>query len=76
MLLDYHVGGQFGWSDMYYFKTIPDGVNWSPTVAIYGDMGNSNDVSMADLQSEAQMGTIDSILHIGFDKLQNLSIQL
>lgn len=51
---------------MFYFKTVPDGVDWSPTVAIYGDMGNWMGVSMPDLQSEAQLGTIDTILHIGW----------
>ena len=54
-----------GWSDLFTFHTIPSGVDWSPTVLVYGDMGNSNAQALASLQEAAQKNTIHSILHIG-----------
>ncbi|KOB79410.1 Purple acid phosphatase [Operophtera brumata] len=46
----YHVGSQYGWSEVYPFKTPPAGQDW---------------VSMAYLQEEAERGHFDVILHVG-----------
>ena len=51
---------------MFWFKTFPSITeSWSPSFAIYGDMGNKNAVSLPALQRETQAGTYDMILHIG-----------
>ena len=61
----YHVGGPTGWSDIYYFRAMQSGTQWSPRFALYGDMGNENAVALASLQELAQGGSIDAILHVG-----------
>ena len=76
MVLDYRTGSDCGWSDVFWFKTFPSGT-WSPRLAVYGDMGNINAVSLPRLQRETQSGMYDMILHIGdfaydmFDVSQN-----
>ena len=64
---DYRVGcNSCGWSDLFEFSTFPSyDENWSPTLALYGDMGNVNAVSLPTLQKEAQSGKYDLILHVG-----------
>ena len=64
MVLDYRTGSDCGWSDVFWFKTFPSGT-WSPRLAVYGDMGNINAVSLPRLQRETQSGMYDMILHIG-----------
>ncbi|XP_063894467.1 acid phosphatase type 7 isoform X1 [Helicoverpa armigera] len=61
----YHVGSIYGWSDQFWFKTVPAGDNWPVRAAIYGDMGNKNAHSLSYLQDEAQRGRFDLILHVG-----------
>ncbi|EDW82409.1 uncharacterized protein Dwil_GK25789 [Drosophila willistoni] len=62
----YHCGSSFGWSVLFQFRTSPTaGSDWSPTLAIYGDMGNENAQSLARLQQETQLGMYDAILHVG-----------
>lgn len=63
--LGYHCGSNSGWSSIYSFKTIPDGSDWSPQLAVFGDMGNYNAISLPALQLETQMGMYDAILHVG-----------
>ncbi len=64
-LKDYRVGSDCGWSDIFWFTTFPTSNDWSPRLAIYGDMGNVNAVSLPRLQRETQEGQYDMILHIG-----------
>ena len=45
--------------------TIKHGQDWSPMVAVYGDMGHENPQSLPRLQQEAQSRLYDCILHIG-----------
>ena len=55
-----------GWSDLFWFRTFPEvGSEWSPKLAIFGDMGNVNAVSLPYLQAESQSGMYDMILHVG-----------
>ncbi|XP_074645689.1 acid phosphatase type 7-like [Tubulanus polymorphus] len=62
----YHVGSiSKGWSPVFYFKAMESGVNWSPTFAVYGDMGNKNAQSLTRLQEETLKGNLDAILHVG-----------
>ncbi|XP_019768604.2 acid phosphatase type 7 [Dendroctonus ponderosae] len=62
---EYHCGGSDGWSDLFWFKTLPSGDDWSPHLVIYGDMGNDNAQSLTRLQEETQRGLYDAVLHIG-----------
>ena len=45
--------------------TLNAGTNWSPRLAIYGDMGSTNAQSLSRLINEATSGNFDAILHIG-----------
>ena len=68
-MLDYRVGCNITLSDLYLFRSFPiyspSLDNWSPHIAIYGDMGNSNAQSLPRLQRETQEGMYDMILHVG-----------
>nr|AYV89047.1 Iron/zinc purple acid phosphatase-like protein [Tetranychus truncatus] len=61
----YRVGSEAGWSEIFWFKTIKDGVDWSPTFAVFGDLGNDNGKSIPKLQQDSQDGAFDAILHVG-----------
>ncbi|XP_075923833.1 acid phosphatase type 7 isoform X3 [Petromyzon marinus] len=61
----YHCGSTDGWSDMFFFSAMREGSDWSPQLAVFGDMGNENPQSLARLQKETQMGMYDAILHVG-----------
>lgn len=61
----YRCGGEKGWSPVFWFKTFPAGDDWIPSIAIYGDLGNKEALSLPYLQKEAQNGVYDAVLHIG-----------
>ncbi|XP_037933616.1 acid phosphatase type 7 isoform X1 [Teleopsis dalmanni] len=62
---EYHCGGSLGWSAKFEFRTVPQGENWSPSIVLFGDMGNENAQSLARLQQETQRGMYDAVIHIG-----------
>ena len=62
---DYRCGSNLGWSSIYSFTSVPDSANWSPKLAVYGDMGADNPQSLPRLQKEAQQGLYDAVFHIG-----------
>ena len=76
---DYTVGSACGWSDIFWFNTYPaPSEKWSPSFAVYGDMGNKNAVSLPALQRDTQSGMYDMILHVGdfaYD-MNNVSMHL
>ncbi|XP_055377474.1 acid phosphatase type 7-like [Condylostylus longicornis] len=61
----YHCGSNLGWSAEFWFKTPRFDSNWSPSFAIFGDMGNENAKSLARLQEDTQRQMYDAILHVG-----------
>lgn len=65
IFLVYHVGSAYGWSAIYWFKTLPKGTKWSPRFAVYGDLGNYNARALPKLQEDTQNGLFDVILHVG-----------
>ena len=46
----YHVGSKRGWSNLFWFKSLPDGTDWTPRLAVFGDLGNINGISIGPLQ--------------------------
>ena len=63
--IDYHCGSDQGWSDLFYFTARRADVDWSPWIALFGDMGSENGQSIPRLQQEVAKHTVDMILHIG-----------
>lgn len=61
----YHVGSRRGWSNLFWFKSLPDGTDWTPRIAVFGDLGNKNGISIAPLQEESQKGHFDLLWHVG-----------
>ncbi|XP_065919774.1 acid phosphatase type 7-like [Dysidea avara] len=62
---DYKVGCSDKWSDTFTMTTLNNGTDWSPRLAIYGDMGSTNAQSLSRLIDETNAGHFDAILHIG-----------
>ncbi|PFX26343.1 Iron/zinc purple acid phosphatase-like protein [Stylophora pistillata] len=62
---DYRCGGGDYWSEVYTFKTPRSGEDWSPRIALYGDLGTDGQ-SLSLLTSEALNGNFDVILHVEF----------
>jgi len=56
------------------FKTFKAGVDWSPRLALFGDLGSVNAKSLSYLQEETQQGHFDAILHVG--KLDSFNLLL
>lgn len=56
---------KYGWSSVYFFRSMPSGQDWSPKFAVFGDMGNDNAQSLPRLIEETKQGDYDAILHIG-----------
>ncbi|XP_041353434.1 acid phosphatase type 7-like [Gigantopelta aegis] len=59
----YTCGSSSGWSAVFWFKAMRVDKDWSPSIALYGDMGNTNAQSLPRLKKEVNM--YDAILHIG-----------
>lgn len=61
----YSCGSDEGWSNLFTFTAMKSGSKWSPSFALYGDMGNKNARSLPRLQRETMGGMYDAILHVG-----------
>ncbi|XP_066983960.1 acid phosphatase type 7-like [Macrobrachium rosenbergii] len=61
----YHCGSEYGWSDLFTFKTWKSGTDWPVKIAMYGDLGSENAQSLPRLQTEVQNGMYDAIIHVG-----------
>ncbi|XP_046665735.1 acid phosphatase type 7 isoform X2 [Homalodisca vitripennis] len=61
----YHCGSDLGWSPVFYFNSLPVGTDWSPRLAVYGDLGNDNAQSLPRLQEETVKNRYDMFLHVG-----------
>ena len=51
----YRVGSNVTLSDLFFCTSLNHGSDWSPHIAIYGDMGNVNAQSIPRLQRETQV---------------------
>lgn len=61
----YHCGSNLGWSPEFWFVVPPNHTNWSPSIALFGDMGNENAQSLGRLQEDTQNRLYDAIIHVG-----------
>ena len=53
----YRVGSDVTLSDLYFCTSFNGAADWSPHVALFGDMGNTNAQSIPRLQRETQVIT-------------------
>jgi hypothetical protein len=53
------------WSELFKFKTIDTSAHFSPSIAVYGDLGYENGVSIPQLKTDVKNGLYDAILHVG-----------
>lgn len=60
---NYKCGYDGGWSQIFTFKAAPDAGDWSPELAIFGDLGYENAQSLPRLQRE--LDRYDAIIHNG-----------
>ncbi|XP_074872570.1 acid phosphatase type 7 [Carettochelys insculpta] len=61
----YRCGSRLGWSQHYSFQALQNGTDWSPRLAVFGDMGNINPQSLPRLQRDTEQGLYDAVLHVG-----------
>lgn len=61
----YRCGSDLGWSAKFWFNVPPLDSDWSPHLAIYGDMGTGNVHSLPPLQTEVQQQLYDALIHNG-----------
>ncbi|GAV01056.1 hypothetical protein RvY_11826-2 [Ramazzottius varieornatus] len=61
----YRVGNGEVWSKVFNFTSLKDGSDWSPKLAIFGDMGLVNARSMKRLTKDVRLGRLDMIIHVG-----------
>lgn len=61
----YRCGSDQGWSSEFSFRTNHSDENWSPRLAVFGDMGVSNAKSLPGLMKDSANGLFDAILHVG-----------
>ena len=59
------MGSDLGWSEIFYFNAMPNGTDWLPSIAIYGDLGTENAQSLSRLQRETHLGQYDAVIHVG-----------
>ena len=53
-------------SDLFHFTSMPSGVDWSPKMLVYGDMGKEGgSESLPYLYKEASSGDYHAIIHVG-----------
>lgn len=65
LFIVYHCGSDNGWSPRFIFTAMKNGTDWAPSVAVFGDLGAENAMSLSQLQKEAQQADYDAVLHIG-----------
>ncbi len=64
-LIEYKCESDGIYSEAFKFKAISNSSNFSPRLAIYGDLGHENGVSIPQLTTDVKNGLYDAILHIG-----------
>lgn len=65
LLLDYRVGSEHAFSNVFSFKGLKERSNGGYRFAVYGDFGVTNARSLGRLQNLTQFGDLDFVLHVG-----------
>lgn len=65
MVSVYKCGSSDKWSPLFSFRTANDSSNWSPIVAVYGDMGVVNAQILPSIQEAVEHHKFDTIIHLG-----------
>ena len=85
LLTDLTIGGEYfyvcgtekyGWSSVYQFTTMRNFTEFGeyPRIIFYGDLGDTNSISLSSIQNMVETTDINAILHIGdfaYDLLDN-----
>jgi len=58
-------GEEDSWSETHWFTTLQAGTDWSPRLAVYGDLGSENAKSLPLLANDTLAGMYDAVLHVG-----------
>lgn len=53
------------YTEVFAFTTLPEGEEWLPRLAVYGDLGYENEKSLPYLSEEVKDDKLDAIFHIG-----------
>ncbi|XP_039768234.1 acid phosphatase type 7 isoform X2 [Ornithorhynchus anatinus] len=61
----YRCGSIRGWSRRFRFVALRPGPDWSPRLAVFGDMGADNPQALPRLRGDTQRGLYDAVLHVG-----------
>lgn len=61
----YSCGNGILMSDVYKFVSIKNGTNWSPRIALFGDLGYVNPQSVPRLINDSKKEMYDAIFHVG-----------
>ena len=69
ILEGYYVGSRKKWSKHFQFVSFPKHNNWSPSVAVFGDMGVENSRALNSLINGSVWGSFDAILHVGMSSV-------
>ena len=65
-MLGYAVGSnESGWSDLFYFTTLPEGVDWNPNILIIGDLGNKFAFTLGAIQDDIITNRYHLVVHLG-----------
>ncbi|KAF0314612.1 Acid phosphatase type 7 [Amphibalanus amphitrite] len=61
----YQVLGPAGWSEVFWFRPMQEGSDWSPRLAVYGDLGMVNGVALPFIVNDTYDEMYDAVLHVG-----------
>lgn len=61
----YYCGSESAWSPEYWFCVPQADENWSPSLAIYGNMGLTHAFTLPFLHDDIQQGMYDVVVHNG-----------
>ncbi|CAG2107390.1 unnamed protein product [Medioppia subpectinata] len=64
-IVGYIVGDGEHWSKPYEFVSVPNDHQWTPSIALVGDMGVDNGRAIPSLIKNSQNGKFDAVIHIG-----------
>nr|BAN20525.1 purple acid phosphatase, putative [Riptortus pedestris] len=61
----YKCGSNVGWSKTFSFRTANSSEDWSPRVAVFGDLGVANARILPFLKNDVEKKLYDAVIHVG-----------